>query len=173
MKFLAYCRDKLKEEAAFSLLEMMIVITISALLTVIFIQLITDLYQKNEFFSLENNWQLDSYLAVDFIADQIKNSARIEIINENEINIFSYYDQEYQWLKFSIYQSGGDNNLGRSIGSNQLNFKNFGRNLALLDKIDNLRFKMVEPGLLKITLSVKEKNNKKTEKLTVSRLIKI
>jgi len=173
MNFLAYCRDKLKAETAFSLLEMMIVITISALLTVIFIQLITNLYQKNEFFSLENNWQLDAFLAVDFIADQIKNSARVEIINENEINIFSYYDQEYQWLKFSIYQSSGANNLGRSIGSNQLSFKDFGRNLALLDKIDDLKFKMVEPGLLKITLSVKEKNNKKTEKLTVSRLIKI
>lgn len=173
MNFLAYCRDKLKEEAAFSLLEMMIVITISSLLTVIFIQLITDLYQKNEFFSLENDWQLDAYLAVDFIADQIKNSARVEIINKNEINIFSYYDQEYQWLKFSIYQSSGANNLGRSIGSDQLDFKDFGRNLALLDKIEDLRFEVVEPGLLKITLSVKEKNNKRTEKLTVSRLIKI
>ncbi len=170
MNFLAYCRDKLKEKAAFSLLEMMIVITISSLLTLIFIQLIIDLYQKNDFFSLENAWQLDAYLAVDFIADQIKNSSKVEIINKHQIDIFSYYNQEYQWLKFSIYQSSGDNNLGRSIGSNQLDFKDFGRNLSLLDKIEDLKFEIVEPGLLKITLSVKAKNK---ENLTVSRLIKI
>jgi len=173
MNFLVYCRDKLKEEAAFSLLEMMLVITISSLLTVVFIQLITDLYQNNDFFSLENAWQLDAYLAVDFIADQIKNSTKVEIINENEINIYSYYNQEYQWLKFSIYQSSGNNNLGRSIGSNQLNFKDFGRNLSLLDKVEDLKFEIIEPGLLKVTLAVQAKSTKKVEKLTVSRLIKI
>lgn len=173
MNFLAYCRDKLKEESAFSLLEMMIVITVSSLLAVIFIQLIIGLYQNNDYFSLKNAWQLDAYLAVDFIADQIKNSVKIEIINEHEIDLFSYYDQEYQWLKFSIYQSSGNNNLGRVIGSSQLNFKDFGRNLSLFDKIEDLRFEIVEPGLLKIVLSVKTQNKKKKAELIVSRLIKI
>lgn len=169
MNFLAYCRNKLREENGFSLLEIIIVISISSLLTVVFVQLINDLYQKNEFFSLENTWQLDVYLAVDFIADQIKNSIKVEIINENEIDLFSYYDEEYQWLKFNSYQSNKEMNLGRIIGSSDYKYKDFGRNLSLLAGIEEIKFKVIRPGLLKISLSVEEKS----EKLTVSRLVKI
>lgn len=169
MKCLLYCRDKLNTEKGFTLLEMMLVITISSLLAVIFLQLIFSLYQNNNFFNLQNAWQLDAYLAVDFMASQIKNAAEVEIISQQEIDIFSYYDQEYQWLKFNVYQSGGHNALGRSIGSTDILNKDFGRNLALLNKIEELNFKIVEPGLLKVTLFLREDQ----EQLTVSRLIKI
>jgi len=169
MKCLAYCRDKTKNKEGFTLLEMLLVITISSLMAVIFLQLIVNLYKNNNFFNLQNAWQLDAYLAVDFMASQIKNAAEVEVINQQEIDIFSYYDQEYQWLKFSIYQSGGHNALGRSIGSTDIINKDFGRNLSLFDKIEDLSFKIVEPGLLKITLYLVEGQ----EQLTVSKLIKI
>lgn len=169
MKSLLYCRNKLKTEKGFTLLEMLLVITISSLLAVIFLQLILNLYQNNNFFNLQNAWQLDAYLAVDFMASQIKNAVKVEVISQQEIDIFSYYDQEYQWLKFNVYQSGGHKALGRSIGSTEIMNRDFGKNLALLDKIEDLSFEIVEPGLLKLTLLLVEDQ----ERLTVSRLIKI
>jgi len=169
MKFLPYCRNKLKSEQGFSLLEMLIVITISSLLTAIFLQLIIKLYQDNDFFIFHNSWQLDAYLAVDFITEQIKNSQKIDLINERELAIYSYYDQEYQWLKFSIYQSDQKIKLGRAIGSTDINNRDFGKNLSLLEGIKDINFTMVRPGLLKISLLVEENKNS----LLVSRLITV
>jgi prepilin-type N-terminal cleavage/methylation domain-containing protein len=167
MKFSVCCRNELKVEEGFTLLEILIVITISSLLAAIFMQLIISLYQSNNFLNLQNSWQLDGYLVVDFMSLQIKNASKVEIINQKEIDVFSYYGEEYQWLKFNIYQSGGHNALGRAIGSNNPDFKDFGRNLALVDQIEDLNFKLVDPDLLKITLWVK----KGEEKLIISRLI--
>jgi len=176
MNFLVYFSVKsveLKKEAGFTLLEMMLVICISSLLAAVFMQLLVDVYQQNYFFSLNNAWQLDAYLAVDFIADQIKNCKKLEIPEEAQLDIFTFYNEEYQWLKFNLYQNKGINNLGRSIGSSDLNYKDFGRNLSLFDGIEDLSFKIVKPGLLKISLKVKEKLKSGTEELTVSRLVKI
>lgn len=169
MKFLAYCKNNLKNEKGFSLLEMVIVITISSLLALVFLQLNISLYQNNRFFNLHNAWQLDAYLALDFIAEQIKNSLKVEIINQQEIDIYTFYDQDYQWLKFSFAKSDENNKLARSIGSQDLNNKDFGKNLSLLDQIKDLKFVLVREDLLKITLSIEA--NK--EKIVVSRLIKI
>ena len=168
MKFLHFCRDKLKSEPGFSLLEIILVITISSLLAVLFLQLIFSLYKNNDFFNFQNAWQLEAYLALDFMAEQIKNSRQLEIINQREIDIFSYYNQDYQWLKFSLYHSSGNKKLGRAIGSKDLNNKDFGKNLSLLDNIQDINFIIAKPGLLKISLSLKQK-----EELVVSRLIKI
>lgn len=169
MKFSACCRNKIKAAEGFTLLEILLVITISSLLAAVFMQLITELYQHNSFFNLHNSWQLDGYLVLDFIAFQIKNASRVELISSQEIDIFSYYGGEYQWLKFNVYQSGGSNSLGRTIGSNDPNFKDFGRNLALLDRIEALNFEMTASDLLKITLYLEEGG----EKLTISRLVDI
>ncbi len=169
MKYSVYCRSEKNSEAGFTLLEMILVISISSLLAVIFLQLIVRLYQDNEFFNLQSAWQLDAYLAVDFMALQLKNAQKVEVISQQEINIFSYYDQQYQWLRFSVYQSGGDSALGRAVGSTEMAVKDFGKNMALLNKIEELRFEIVEPGLLKISLYLK--NDQKS--LTVSRLISI
>jgi len=169
MKYSAYSRSKEDSESGFTLLEIVIVITISSLLTAVFLHLILRLYQNNNFFNLQSAWQLDAYLAVDFMAVQIKNAQKVEVISQQEINIFSYYNQKYQWLRFSVYQSGGNNALGRSIGSSDLESKDFGRNLALLDKIEDLKFEIIEPGLLKLSLHLKGGE----KRLTVSRLIKI
>ena len=156
MKFLPYCRNKLKSEQGFSLLEMLIVITISSLLTAIFLQLIIKLYQDNDFFIFHNSWQLDAYLAVDFITEQIKNSQKIDLINERELAIYSYYNQKYQWLKFSIYQSDQKIKLGRAIGSTEINNRDFGKNLSLLEGIKDINFAMIRPGLLKDTIKANQ-----------------
>ena len=169
MNCLPFCKDKLKSQRGFSLLEMIIVITISSLLAVTFLQLILSLYKNNDFFNFQNAWQLEAYLALDFITEQTKNSPQVEIINQREIDIFSYYNQKYQWLKFSLYQSSGNKKLGRAIGSTDLNNKDFGKNLSLLDNIRDINFIIVKPGLLKITLSLKQNE----DELVVSRLIKI
>ena len=169
MKYLAYCKGKYKDNQGFTLLEMLLVITISSLLAVVFMQLTFRLYQNNDFFNLQNAWQLDAYLAVDFMALQIKNASEVEIISQQEIDVFTYYDQEYRWLKFNLYQSRGSSALGRAIGSTELINKDFGRNLALLDKIEGLSFMQVEPGLLKISIFLKDQQ----KHLTVSRLVNI
>lgn len=169
MSCLASFINKLKSEAGFSLLEMLLVIVISSLLLSVFINLTKGLYEDYEFFRLHNSWDLDIYLAADFIANQIKNSLKVEIINIREINIYSYYDQKYQWLKFSVYKSGDQFNLGRALGSENLKQKDFGRNLSLLNDIKSLEFKLVEINLLKLTIAVE----KKGENLIVSKLIKI
>ncbi|MFW5979301.1 MAG: type II secretion system protein [Halanaerobium sp.] len=167
MKFSVYYRNKLTEAEGFSLLEILLVITISSLLAAIFMQLIVSLYQNNNFFNLQNSWQLDGYLAVDFIAWQIKNARRVELVSKQEIEIFSYYEGEYQWLKFNVYQSNNHNSLGRAIGSKNLDQKDFGKNLALLDRIEDLNFEIVDSGLLRITLYLKDNQ----EQLVISRLI--
>jgi prepilin-type N-terminal cleavage/methylation domain-containing protein len=169
MKSFLCCSDKLEAEEGFTLLEMVLVITISSLLALTFLQLILNLYQNNEFFNLQNAWQLDAYLALDFMAAQIKNSAELEVISQQEIDLYTYYNQEYQWLKFNVYQSGDYKALGRSIGSTDITNKDFGRNLSLLDQIEELRFEIVEPGLLKLSLILE----KEQKQLTVSRLINI
>lgn len=169
MNFLHCCRDKLKNEKGFTLLEMLLVITISSVLTAVFIQLVVELYQNNNFFMLQNSWQLDAYLALDFMAEEIKNSTIIEIINQREIELYTYYNQDYQWLKFSRYQSSGANSLGRSIGSDDPENKDFSRNLALLDKIKDVSFRYVEEDLLKVTLFLEQDQNK----ITVSRLVNL
>jgi hypothetical protein len=148
---------------------MILVISISSLLAIIFLQLIVRLYQDNEFFNLQSAWQLDAYLAVDFMALQLKNAQKVEVISQQEVNIFSYYDQQYQWLRFNVYQSGGNSALGRAVGSTDIAVKDFGKNMALLNKIEELRFEIVEPGLLKISLCLM----KDQKSLTVSRLISI
>lgn len=161
--------NRLKSEAGFSLLEMLLVITISSLLLAIFINTALTLYQDYNFFNLQNAWQLDVHLAADFISNQIRNSKKIEIINETEINIYSYYQEEYQWLRFSSYKSKKKHNLGRAIGSNKLKIKDFGRNLSLLDDIKSLSFKKTAAGLLRLEITVGEAE----KELTVSRLVNI
>lgn len=161
--------NKLKSEAGFSLLEMLLVITISSFLLAIFITTALTLYQDYNFFNLQNAWQLDTHLAADFISSQIRNSKKVELISETEINIYSYYQKEYQWLRFSLYTSKKKHNLGRAIGSNDLNLKDFGRNLSLLDDIKSLSFKKTAAGLLKLKIIVEDGGRE----LNVSRLINI
>lgn len=169
MSCLHFYKNNLESQKGFTLLEMLLVITISSLLTVVFMQLIITLYQNNEFFIQQNTFQLDAYLAVDFISEKIKNSKKIEISNQKEIEIFTYYNDEYQWLKFSLYQSNGNNSLGRSIGGNDLNNKDFGKRFSLLDKIEDLNFECVKVGLLKITLFLKLDE----EQIIISRLVEM
>ncbi len=137
MKYSVYCSSEKNSESGFTLLEMILVISISSLLAIIFLQLIVRLYQDNEFFNLQSAWQLDAYLAVDFMALQLKNAR--------------------------------NSALGRAVGSTDIAVKDFGKNMALLNKIEELRFEIVEPGLLKISLCLM----KDQKSLTVSRLISI
>ena len=169
MKLSAYLKNNFKKQSGFTLLEMLFVICISTLLTAVFLNLIIQLYQDDNFFNLQSDWQLDSYLAVDFITEQIANASRVEVINDSEIHIFTYYDQEYQWLRLTTYQSKGKTNLGRSIGSTDLNYKDFGRNSSLLDNIEELKFTLVSSGLLEVKLILKDRD----DSLVVSRIIKI
>lgn len=169
MKFFPCLKDKLNFQAGFSLIEILIVISISSLLTTFFLQLIIRIYQNNEFFIFKNAWQLDAFLAVNFMVEQIKNSVQIEIISQNELDIFTYYNQKYQWLKFSLYQNKKEKKLAKAIGSDQLKNKNFGKNLSLIEKIKDIKFKVIRPGLLQIKLLFVQ--NKK--ELIVSRLVKI
>lgn len=169
MSLLLCLKNKLKDDSAFSLIEMMIVITISTALGAVFLTSITALYQDNDFFNMHNSWQLDSYLAVDFMAEQIKNSIELTVINESELDVFTYFDQKYQWLKFTVYESDNQLNLARILGGEEKEVKDFGRKLSLLDDITELKFQIVEPGILKIKLIMTAGG----EKIVVSRLLKI
>lgn len=169
MSLLLCLKNRLQEESGFSLLEMLVVIVISSALTAVLLISITNLYQDNNFFTLHNSWQLDSYLALDFIAEQLQNSLEVEIISDSEIDIYTYFAEEYQWLKFTVYESSGQQNLGRILGGENRESKDFGRKLSLLDDIEQLRFQMVEPGLIKIKLLLSSRR----EKIAISRLIKI
>ena len=166
MKFSVFSINKLKNQKGFSLLEILIVISISSLILIIFLELNLKLYQNNNFFNLENSWQQDLYLAIDFLSSQIKNSLRTEVLNKNELDIFTYYDGDYQWLKFSLYENKRGKNLARAIGSKNINNKDFGRNLSLVNDIENINFKIIGTGLMQISISVKANNkNLKVEKL--------
>lgn len=169
MNYLASCINKLKSEAGFSLLEMLLVIIISSFMLSIFINTALNLYQDYSFFNLQNAWQLDVYLAADFISNQIQNSQKIEIISKSEIDIYSFYDGDYQWFKFCSYQADDQQHLGRAIGNKDFKTKDFGKHLSLLDNIKKLNFKIIRTGLLEIIITVEDGKRE----LTVSKLIKI
>lgn len=159
MKFLVSFIDKLKSQKGFSLLEILIVISISSLILAVFMQLSLKLYQDSNFVNLENAWQQDLYLAADFLSSQIKNSLRVELINKNELDIYTYYDGDYQWLKFSLYENKKGKNVARTIGSTDIANKDFGRNLSLVNEIKDINFKIVRANLLRLSISA-ESNNK-------------
>lgn len=159
----------LKNKKGFSLIEILVVILISGLLSSSFVYVFLDLYREKKFFLLENNWQLDLYLAADFIAEKIKNSKKIEIIAADEIHLFTYYDDQYQWLKISQYKTKEKKNLGRAIGSNLITEKDFSKNLSLVDNLEEIKLSKVTKDLLKIELVMKTKKRE----LKVSKLVKI
>ena len=163
-------KKKLKEsEAGFTLLEMVLVITITAITASLFVSSAADLYKNHQFINLHSAWQLDGYLALDFIAGQARNSAIIEIPSSSELEIYTYYDGDWQWLKFSKYYSSGMEKLGRAIGGESPENKDIGRNSALLNDIDDIDFEFVDDQLLKIRL-VFERDDKVQ---IISRLVNI
>lgn len=169
MKFSVCFTDRLKSQKGFSLLEILIVISISSLILIVFLKLNLSLYQDSSFLNLENAWQQDLYLAADFLSSQIKNSLRVEIINKNELDIYTYYDGDYQWLKFSLYENKRGKNLARAIGNKDINNKDFGRNLSLVNDVEDINFKIIKSNLLKISISAAASNRS----LEVTKLINI
>lgn len=169
MKLLLFCKKKLKLESGFSLIEIIVAISISMFILSVFINLSIELYQDHDFFNLVNAWQIDLYLAADFIAEQISNSVKVEIINQNQIEIFTFYEQKYQWLKFSLYQSQGKKSLGRSIGSDNLEIKDFGRRHSLLANISNLKFEIITEKLILMQITAELDD----QKIVVSKIINI
>jgi len=159
----------IKSEAGFTLLEMVLVITITAITASLFVSSAADLYKNHQFINLHSAWQLDGYLALDFIADQSRNAAIIEIPSSSELEIYTYYDGDWQWLKFSKYYSSGMKKLGRAIGGESPENKDIGRNSALLNDIDDIDFEFVDDQLLKIRL-VFERDDKVQ---IISRLVNI
>ncbi len=161
---------ELKEsEAGFTLLEMVLVITITVLTASLFVSSAADIYQNHQFINLHSAWQLDGYLAVDFIAGQVRNAAIIEIPSSSELEVYTYFDGNWQWLKFSKYYSTGMKKLGRAVGGESPENKDIGRNSALLNDIDDIDFEFVDDQLLKIRL-VYERDDKEQ---IISRLVNI
>lgn len=161
--------EEVESEAGFTLLEMVLVITITALTASLFVSSAADLYKNHQFINLHSAWQLDGYLAVDFISNQLRNAVIVEIPSSSELEIFTYYDGDWQWLKFSKYYSSGMKKLGRAIGGESPDNKDIGRNSALLNDIDDIDFEFVDDQLLKIRL-VFERDDKVQ---IISRLVNI
>ncbi|SFL08998.1 PilW family protein [Halanaerobium salsuginis] len=166
-----FCKkNSLDSKQGFSLIEVLVALVISTLIFSVFLQLILDIYQQNDIFNLSSSWQLDSYLALDFISQQIENSKQVKVVNENEINLFSYYRGQYCWLKFCPYTDlTGQLNLGRKLGSDNLNKQDFGKNLALIDDIKSFKITCLSNNLLKIELIL---GNKK-HNLAVAKIINL
>ncbi|ADO77027.1 PulJ/GspJ family protein [Halanaerobium praevalens] len=169
MKFSLCLKNKFNSSAGFTLIEILIVLSISSLLTICFLQLVIRLYQNNNNFIFKNSWQLDAFLAVNFMVEQITNSIKIEVVNQGELNIYTYYNHNYQWLKFSLFQNEKGKTLAKAIGSEEPLQQDFGKNLTLINQVKELKFIKVKPGLLQIKLLLTQ--NK--EELIVSRLVKI
>ncbi len=159
----------IRSEAGFTLLEMVLVITITAITASLFVSSAADLYKNHQFINLHSAWQLDGHLALDFIAGQVRNAAIIEIPSSSELEIYTYYDGDWQWLKFSKYYSSGMKKLGRAIGGESPENKDIGRNSALLNDIDDIDFEFFDDQLLKIRL-VFEREDKVQ---IISRLVNI
>lgn len=169
MKFLLCLKNRLNSAAGFSLIEILIVLSISSLLTMCFFHLVIRLYENNNNFIFKNSWQLDAFLAVNFMVEQITNSIKIEIVNQNELNIYTYYNQNYQWLKFSLFQNQKGKKLAKALGSEDPGKQDFGKNLTLINQVKELKFIKVKPKLLQVKLLLAQDK----EELVVSRLVKI
>ena len=169
MNLLLCLKNKFKDNSAFTLLEVVLVITISTVLAGLFLELLLGLYADQNYFTAYSAWDLDAYLVVDFMAEQLKYSSQVELISAGEIHFFSYYNDSQQWLSYNLYQRENSQALARRLGGDDYLHKDFGRNIALIENVESIKFKHLENNLLEIELIIKENN----EEFLISRLVYI
>lgn len=162
MNLLVYLKNKLKSSSAFTLIETLIVISMSVIIMGFMINLAVGLYNNHQFINLVSARQLDGYLASDFMMECIKNSSKVKQQSDNALDLFCFYDGKLQWLRFSIYKVEGELELRKSLGGEDPVSADFGRNSVLINDLDGLSLDLDdENNLVKITI-VYQKNNYRT-----------
>ncbi|ADQ14840.1 type II secretion system protein [Halanaerobium hydrogeniformans] len=169
MNLLLCLKNRFKDNRGFTLLEVILVITISTVLAGLFLELLLGLYADQNYFTAYSNLYLDAYLLVDIIAEQLKYSQQIDLISQTEIHFFSYYNEGQQWLSYNLYQRENSQVLARRLGGEDYLNKDFGRNLSVLENVESLKFNYLEENLLELKLIIKDNN----EELLISRLVYI
>lgn len=162
MNLLVYLKNKLKSSSAFTLIEILIVISMSVIIMGVLINLAVGLYNNHQFSNLVSARQLDGYLASDFILECIKNSREVKQQSTDELDLFCFYDGKMQWLRFSRYTAEGELELRKSLGGEDPVSADFGRNSVLINDLDGLSLDLdEEKKLVKITI-VYQINNYRT-----------
>jgi competence protein ComGC len=162
MNLLVYLKNKLKSSSAFTLLETLIVISMSVIIMGFMINLAVGLYNNHQFINLVSARQLDGYLAADFMVECIKNSSEVKQQSDNTLDLFCFYDGRMQWLRFSSYTAEGELELMKSLGGEDPVSADFGRNSVLINDLDGLSLDLDdESNLVKITIAY-QKNNYRT-----------
>jgi competence protein ComGC len=162
MNLLVYLKNNLKSSSAFTLIETLIVISMSVIIMGFMINLAVGLYNNHQFINLISARQLDGYLAADFMVESIKNSRELKQQSDDVLDLFCFFGGKMQWLRFSVYSAEGELELRRALGGEDPVSANFGRNSVLIDGLDDLSLDLDEANnLVKITI-VYQKNNYNT-----------
>lgn len=149
----------------FTLLETLLALSITAVLTVSFLQIISLIYRDHQLLDKRLGQQMDGHLAVDHIFTKIKMAEVINIPNRNTLEVYTYIDGEKRWLKFYPYNSGGIKKLGQSQGSVLIEKRDYSRVTSIIDNIEAVEFKKLSnTELILIKLKYKDKNRKYTYK---------
>ena len=162
MNLLLCLKNKLKSSSAFTLLEVLIVISMSVIIMGVLINLAVGLYSNHQFINLVSARQLDGYLASDFILACIKNSTKVVQESDDVLDLYCFYDEKMQWLRISKFAGDCGFELRKSLGGEDPVSADFGRNSVLIDNIDALSLELDnQNNLVKITIAY-QKNNIKT-----------
>lgn len=162
MNLLVYLKNNINSGSAFTLLEILIVISMSVIIMGVLINLAVGLYSNHQFTNLLSARQLDGYLASDFILECIKNSSKVKQLSNDSLDLFCFYDGKRQWLRLSKYGGEYELELRKALGGEDPVSADFGRNSVLINNLADLTLKLDEENdLLRITI-VYQENNLKT-----------
>ncbi|RCW50526.1 MULTISPECIES: type II secretion system protein J [unclassified Halanaerobium] len=160
---------KFGNNKGFTLLEILLALTITAVLTISFLQIISLIYRDHNLLNKRLGHQMDGHLAVDYIFTKIKMAEIVDIPDKNTLEVYTYIDGEKRWLKFYIYQSEGIKKLGQSQGSASIENRDYSRVTSIIDNIEEVKFKKLSnKELVLIEIEYRDKNRKYTYKKIAS-----
>lgn len=161
MSLLACLKNNFKSSAAFTLLEILIVISLSVVIMSVFISLAADIYDSHRFQNMISAGELDGYLAADFIFECVKNSSQILQQQDDQLELYCFYGGKRQWLSFSRYSRGSEVELRKSLGGEDPASADFGRSGVLINGLDDLIFELDNQQDLLIIKLIYDKENYK------------
>ncbi|MCC3143752.1 prepilin-type N-terminal cleavage/methylation domain-containing protein [Halanaerobium sp. Z-7514] len=169
MNLLLFLKNRFKDDSAFTLLEVILVITISTVLAGVFLNLLLGLYADQAYFTAYSKLNLDAYLLVDIMAEQLKYAQQIDLISEREVQLFAYYNGKEQWISYNLQSQEDGQTLARGLGGEDYLQKDFKRNLSLLENVQSLEFKYLQANLLELSLVIEADD----QLLELKRLVQI
>ncbi len=162
------CKIYFKNCQGFTLLENLIAILLLAVVSMLILKTILLFNDSLEKVDYRVGVMQDSQLVADYIVEKIEMAKEIELLSESRINLYTIYKDEWQWISFEEYYSGGLRKLGRSIGHEENGLIIYKRPTALIEKINKLEFGWLSTNEELIYLRIKITDDLLNNQLIIS-----